>query len=294
MRGRPDPLATSARSWLPFALGGGITAGVAPLLFLQVLYQERFYTANLLLAHRWMAIIPALVVGFYLLYLHKSARGQALGRLARAATIGVAWACFLFVAWSWTTNHLLMLDDGAWREVYAAGGLGYRGDGDLARWAMWLLASLPLFAAGSVYLAPPTARRVAAVLGAVGLGLALAAAAVVYAGLPASAQAAVAASPWRPVLLLAAALALGGWGALAWRPTAAWARALMTAAMALVLVAGALTREAVRAQVLAPLGPSVASAGGVVAFLLVAAAVVVALVAIARIVRSAAPEPDPE
>ena len=50
-----DPLADMLRDWLPFALSGAITAGVAPLLFIQVLYKKQFYTANLLLFGRWMA-----------------------------------------------------------------------------------------------------------------------------------------------------------------------------------------------------------------------------------------------
>ena len=41
---------------------------------IQVLYQHRMYTATLLLSHRFMAIVPVLIDGFYLLYLGKSAR----------------------------------------------------------------------------------------------------------------------------------------------------------------------------------------------------------------------------
>jgi len=37
------------RDWLPAILGLAITTGIAPLLFLQVLYKRHFYTANLLL-----------------------------------------------------------------------------------------------------------------------------------------------------------------------------------------------------------------------------------------------------
>ena len=65
------------RSWIISASGcrscssAAITAGVAPLLFLQILYQREFYTANLLLFNRWMAILPVLIVGFYSLYLIK-------------------------------------------------------------------------------------------------------------------------------------------------------------------------------------------------------------------------------
>src|SRR5262249_18318276 len=64
--------ATLLREWLPFALSAAITAGIAPLLFAQVVYQQRFYTANLLLFYRWMAILPALLIAFYLLYLLKA------------------------------------------------------------------------------------------------------------------------------------------------------------------------------------------------------------------------------
>src|SRR5688572_12456208 len=66
--------AAKLRDWSPFALGVTITAGVAPLLFVQILYKRPFYTANLLLFHRWMAILPVLIVAFYLLYLQKSKR----------------------------------------------------------------------------------------------------------------------------------------------------------------------------------------------------------------------------
>ncbi|MDI9404846.1 MAG: hypothetical protein QM516_13335, partial [Limnohabitans sp.] len=55
MRGRFSPTATRdaaslvVRDWLPSAISGAITAGIAPLLFVQIVYQKSFYTANLLL-----------------------------------------------------------------------------------------------------------------------------------------------------------------------------------------------------------------------------------------------------
>src|SRR6185295_13781800 len=64
-----DPLAAQIRDYLPFMLGCGITAGVAPLLFLQLLYQRHFYSTNLVMGPRWGAVVPALIAGFYALYL---------------------------------------------------------------------------------------------------------------------------------------------------------------------------------------------------------------------------------
>jgi len=116
-RGR-QPLAAVLRDWLPFALSAAITAGVAPLLFVQLVYQKHFYTANLLLSWRWMVLIPALIAAFYLLYLSKSKAISAWPAVRRNAVgIGAA-ACFVFAAFCWTANHLLSSDPDSWADVY--------------------------------------------------------------------------------------------------------------------------------------------------------------------------------
>ncbi len=116
------PSATTAllQDWLPFALGGAITAGVAPLLFVQILYQREFYTANLLLFHRWMSILPILIVAFYLLYLQKSPwLNQRLPSLKPWLWMMIVF-CFLFVGYSWTENHLLSLQQqDVWTRFFA-------------------------------------------------------------------------------------------------------------------------------------------------------------------------------
>ena len=65
-------IADLIRDWMPFSLSAAITAGVAPLLFVQIVYPRHFYTANLLLSWRWMIVVPVLIVSFYLLYVIKS------------------------------------------------------------------------------------------------------------------------------------------------------------------------------------------------------------------------------
>lgn len=115
-----QPLAMVLRDWMPFALSGAITAGVAPLLFVQILYRQQFYTANLLLGWRWMMVIPVLVIAFYLLYVIKS---KAVSRWSFPVRCGLAASVagsFLFVAFCWTTNHLLSLDQAAWPEMYGS------------------------------------------------------------------------------------------------------------------------------------------------------------------------------
>ncbi|MEM6798563.1 MAG: hypothetical protein AAF589_03530 [Planctomycetota bacterium] len=142
------PIASTLRDWMPFALSVAITAGVAPLLFIQILYKEPFYTANLLLFHRWMAILPVLIAAFYLLYLQKSKRlTEDRPWLRMLLSVGVL-ACFAFVAWSWTENHLLSTrGQAAWTEQYASGGWFY-GDPELPpRLTLWYVGAFPTLAA---------------------------------------------------------------------------------------------------------------------------------------------------
>lgn len=140
------PLESLLREWLPFMLSLAITAGVAPLLFLQILYQKEFYTANLLLFHRWMAILPVLIVGFYLLYLLK---GHWLDQRPRAVRWLAAWgtfACFGFIGWSWTENHLLSINAGDWTSTYVSPDILYHHPELFPRLSLWFFGAFPTLA----------------------------------------------------------------------------------------------------------------------------------------------------
>ena len=163
MRRSDDPIAERVRDRLPFMLGCGITAGVAPLLFLQLLHQEKFYSANLVLGPRWGAVVPALIAGFYALYLAK-----ANPRWRRLA-LGVGLGCFLFVAWSWTEIHLLMEDAPAWREMYAASERLYGNPAVVPRLLLWLGVMTTLFGAVAIWWARGAERQRLAVIALGGL-----------------------------------------------------------------------------------------------------------------------------
>lgn len=123
--GRSHPVTDILVDWMPFAMGATITLGVAPLLFVQIVDQEGFYTANLLLFHRWMAMLPILILAFYMLYLLKGAprlRQHVLG--GRVVPL-LVFAATAFVALSWSENHLLSLDRGAWVDLYREGAMRF-------------------------------------------------------------------------------------------------------------------------------------------------------------------------
>jgi hypothetical protein len=142
---RPTGIMTATLTdWLPFALSGAITAGVAPLLFLQILYKESFYTANLLLFNRWMSILPVLIVGFYLLYLWKSRPAGRWPMIVRAFIGLVAFGCFAFTGYSWTENHVLSMQGQAvWADVYSSDRVVYWNPHIVPRLLVWYAGSLP-------------------------------------------------------------------------------------------------------------------------------------------------------
>lgn len=132
------------KEWMPFMLSGAITAGVAPLLFLQILYKREYYTANLLLFNRWMAILPVLIVGFYSLYLLKSRWLTRRAGWVAAAVAVVPILCVAFTGYSWTENHLLSVRSPAfWGEFYATRAQIYHDPQLLPRLLVWAVGSVP-------------------------------------------------------------------------------------------------------------------------------------------------------
>jgi hypothetical protein len=144
---RPRSVTSILVDWLPAMLSGAITAGVAPLLFLQILYRQSFYTANLLLFHRWMAILPVLIVGFYALYLLRGSWLRERGSTATALVGVVPLACLAFTGWAWTENHLLGLRDPAhWAEAYRQQRVFHPSWPLIPRALLWGAGAVPTFA----------------------------------------------------------------------------------------------------------------------------------------------------
>lgn len=142
------------RDWLPFALGVAITAGVAPLLFVQILRKKAFYTANLLLFHGWMALLPVLIAGFYLLYAIKT-KWYANNRKRRWWVSLPALFCMVFTAYSWTQNHLLSLQSQEqWATAYGGDSWEFWNPMAILRMLMWVsgaLSVMPVLVAWQLY-----------------------------------------------------------------------------------------------------------------------------------------------
>jgi hypothetical protein len=114
-------LAFFARA-LPVAVAAAVTLGVAPLLFVQVLYGRLFFTSSILMAWYWLAVVPLLIVAYYGSYL-LALRGDALGGRARAVAAGVA-AVFASVAFLQVSNATRALRPDTFLAAYRANGRG--------------------------------------------------------------------------------------------------------------------------------------------------------------------------
>ena len=130
-----------------FGISLTITTGIAPLLFVQVLFPQFFYTATILLGWIWFALLVSLMVGYYAVYAYKFGRARA----ARSRAGGAGWlvaaaVLFLLVAMTQVAVNLIHAQPEGWAD-FARSPLLVLGDG--AYWPRLLhfvLAALSLSA----------------------------------------------------------------------------------------------------------------------------------------------------
>jgi hypothetical protein len=100
---------------LPAATALTITLGVAPLLFLQVLYGQFFYAASILIAVPWFSVVPMLIAAYYGFYFNYFSKTPLTTKNALVA-IGSAFLV-LAIGYIYTNNLTLMLTPERWRAL---------------------------------------------------------------------------------------------------------------------------------------------------------------------------------
>jgi hypothetical protein len=107
---------------MPVAVAATITLGVAPLLFVQVLYGRLFFTSSVLMAWFWLAVIPLLTLAYLTAYL-LAFKGEQLG----SSEIWLSWgmaALFMTIGFIYSNNMSLMLRPETFFEIYQTDGSG--------------------------------------------------------------------------------------------------------------------------------------------------------------------------
>ena len=109
-------LSHTIASHLPFTIAFTINFGVAPLLFLQVLYGHLIYTSSILMAVYWLSVVGVLILAYYSAYIYDfkyDVLAQKRIFFISATVIGLLWIAFVF-----TNNMTLMLMPEKWNMYF--------------------------------------------------------------------------------------------------------------------------------------------------------------------------------
>jgi len=139
-------------SW---AISFAITFGIAPLLFMQVLFGRFFYTATVLVAWPWLGMLGLLTLAYYLNYIAKF-RLRA-GRGARPVLV-VEALCFLGIAAIQVMVNLLHMQSDRWEKVAEQTSAALTNPTFLPRYLHFVLAAVAMAGALAAWVA---VRRVA-------------------------------------------------------------------------------------------------------------------------------------
>ena len=97
---------------VPTSIAIAVNLGIAPLLFLQVIYGHLFYTSSVLMGVYWIIVIPLLIIAYYGAYVH--AKSQKLARIAIAITSVI----LLYIGFMQVNNLSLMTQPEKWSAYF--------------------------------------------------------------------------------------------------------------------------------------------------------------------------------
>lgn len=103
---------------LPLGFSYLVTFGIPPLLFLQVMHGQFFYSSSVLIGAFWISVIPLLITGYGAAYWHKLTR-ETRPR-GQTAIIGLAMLALLFIGFIYVNNLTLSMTPERWLAMYRA------------------------------------------------------------------------------------------------------------------------------------------------------------------------------
>ncbi|HUB81798.1 MAG TPA: hypothetical protein VMB03_23525 [Bryobacteraceae bacterium] len=122
-RERASRLFSDVATKLPSLLPATVTLGVAPLLFLQVIYGQFFYTSSVVIAWPWLLALVMLTIAYYGLY-YVSAKTHREAGSGRFVLLG-SFLLIAVIGFLFTTNLTLSQTPSAWAGKYFADRSGW-------------------------------------------------------------------------------------------------------------------------------------------------------------------------
>ncbi|SJZ96343.1 hypothetical protein SAMN02745119_02146 [Trichlorobacter thiogenes] len=105
---------------LPFLVAFTVNLGVAPLLFVNVIYGHLLYSSTVLMGLYWLAVIPLLIIAYYLAYIYDFSFKQ-LGNLAMFVLLAVL-VLLLTVGFIFSNNMSMMISPVSWSRWFTTPG----------------------------------------------------------------------------------------------------------------------------------------------------------------------------
>ncbi len=100
----------------PYTIAFAVNLGVAPLLFVQVLYGQFIYSSTVLMAIWWFSIFGLLILAYYGAYIYDF-KFDSLGNL-RIIMLVFSVSILLFVGFMFSNNMTLMLQPEKWQAYF--------------------------------------------------------------------------------------------------------------------------------------------------------------------------------
>lgn len=134
---------------IPIIVALTINFGVPPLLFVQVLYGQFFYSSSVIMAVPWILVIPVLIVAYYGAYMYS----KKIEKAPKWSKVGlvISTLMMLYVAFMYVNNSTLALSQNRW-DVYFANmsGLNFNWSEPtlVSRYLHFILATIAIAALG--------------------------------------------------------------------------------------------------------------------------------------------------
>ena len=132
-----DPTVKMYVRLLPTAMAATVTLGVAPLLFVQLVYYQQAYSAAIVSGWLWLGIIDAAIVAYYFFYGASFAADGKPGRMP--VFLAISFAMLLFISFVYSTVFSMAERPDLYRMLYADNQTGMVVNTDVGSWIFrWL------------------------------------------------------------------------------------------------------------------------------------------------------------
>jgi hypothetical protein len=143
---------------LPSLFALAVNLGVAPLLFIQMLYGQYMYTSSILMAVYWLSVVFLAIIAYYALYVFAGRYG---GHSKFSLSIFLSSAAMLCIGLVMSNNMTLMLRPDVWSAYFASPGGTILNFGDPTVGLRYLHVVVASIAVGGLVLALVARHKIA-------------------------------------------------------------------------------------------------------------------------------------